>query len=113
MLGEQVGEDVHAGVDGLGEVLLLVADDTGDIRLLLAQLRVLALVFVHDHVHDLIQERLVDAQQLAVAGGAAQQAAQHVAAALMLGRMPSQIMKVAERMWSVMTAGHVRFSVSP
>ena len=82
MLGEQVGEDVHAGVDGLGEVLLLVADDAGDICLLLAQLRVLALVFVHDHVHDLIQERLVDAEELAVARRAAQQTAQHVAAAL-------------------------------
>ena len=82
MLGEQVGEDVHAGVDGLGEVLLLVADDAGDICLLLAQLRVLALVFVHDHVHDLIQERLVDAEELAVARCAAQQTAQHVAAAL-------------------------------
>ena len=82
MLGEQVGKDVHAGVDGLGEVLLLVADDAGDIRLLLAQLRVLALVFVHDHVHDLIQERLVDAEELAVARCAAQQTAQHVTAAL-------------------------------
>ena len=82
MLGEQVGKDVHAGVDGLGEVLLLVADDAGDICLLLAQLRVLALVFVHDHVHDLIQERLVDAEELAVARCAAQQTAQHVTAAL-------------------------------
>ena len=82
MLGEQVGEDVHAGVDGLGEVLLLVADDAGDIRLLLAQLGVLALVFVHDHVHDLIQERFVDAEELAVARRAAQQTAQHIAAAL-------------------------------
>ena len=82
MLGEQVGKDVHAGVDGLGEVLLLVADDAGDICLLLAQLRVLALVFVHDHVHDLIQERLVDAEELTVARRAAQQTAQHVAAAL-------------------------------
>ena len=75
MLGEQVGKDVHAGVDSLGEVLLLVADDTGDIRLLLAQLGVLALVFVHDHVHDLIQERLVDAEELSVARCAAQQTA--------------------------------------
>ena len=82
MLGEQVGKDVHAGVDSLGEVLLLVADDAGNIRLLLAQLGVLALVFVHDHVHDLIQERLVDAEELAVARRAAQQTAQHVAAAL-------------------------------
>ena len=82
MLGEQVGKDVHAGVDGLGEVLLLVADDAGDIRLLFAQLGVLALVFVHDHVHDLIQKRLIDAEELAVARRAAQQTAQHVAAAL-------------------------------
>ena len=47
---------MHTGIDGLGEVLLLVADDAGDIRLLLAQLGILALVFVHDHIHDLMTE---------------------------------------------------------
>ena len=86
VLGEQVGKDVHAGIDGLGEILLLVADDAGDIRLLLAQLGILALVFVHDHVHDLIQKRLIDAEQLAMARSAAQQAAQHVAASLVRGQ---------------------------
>ena len=55
-------------------------DDTGDIRLLFAQLRVLALVFVHNGVDDLIKERMIDAQQLSVPRRAAQQAAQDVAA---------------------------------
>ena len=83
---QHLGEDLHAAVDGLGEVLLLGADDAGDIGLLFAQLRVLALVLMDDGVDDLIEERLVDAQQLAVARGAAEQAAQDVAAAFVGGQ---------------------------
>ena len=75
VLGQQVGEDLHAAVDGLGKVLLLGADDLGDIVLLLAQVLVLALVLVDDGIQDLIQEGLVHAQQLAVAGSPAEQAA--------------------------------------
>ena len=100
---QHLGEDLHAAVDGLGEVLFLGADDAGDIGLLFAQFGILALVFMDDGVHDLIEERFVHAQQLAVTRGAAQQAAQDVARALVGGRMPSQIMKVDERIWSVMT----------
>ena len=84
--GEKLGEDLHAAVDGLGKVLLLGADDLGDIGLTLAQLGIMAFVLVHDRIHDLIEERTVDAEELAVAGGSSQQAAQHVAAALIAGQ---------------------------
>ena len=47
------------------------------ICLLLAQLRVLALVFMDDGVNDLIEEGLIHAQKLAVAGSPAEQAAEH------------------------------------
>ena len=83
---QKLSEDLHAAVDGLGKVLLLGADDLGDIGLTLAQLRIMAFVLVHDRIHDLIEERTVDAKQLAVAGGSSQQAAQHVAAALVAGQ---------------------------
>ena len=82
---EHFGEDLHAAIDGLGEVFFLGADDAGDIGLLFTQLGVLALVFMDDGVHDLIEERFVHAQQLAVTRGAAQQAAQDVAPALVGG----------------------------
>ena len=83
---QHLAVDTHTAVDGAGEILLLGADDLGDIALLLPQVGVLALVLMHHRVHHLIQERLVDAQQLAVAGGAAQQTAQHIAAALVAGQ---------------------------
>ena len=83
---QKLSEDLHAAVDGLGKVLLLGADDLGDIGLTLAQLGIMAFVLVHDRIHDLIEERTVDAKQLAVAGGSSQQAAQHVAAALVAGQ---------------------------
>ena len=83
---QKLGEDLHAAVDGLGKVLLLGADDLGDIGLTLAQLGIMAFVLVHDRIHDLIEERTVDAKQLAVAGGSSQQAAQHIAAALVAGQ---------------------------
>ena len=58
----------------------------GDIGLTLAQLGIMAFVLVHDRIHDLIEERTVDAKQLAMAGRTSQQAAQHVAAALVAGQ---------------------------
>ena len=86
MLGQQIGKDLHAGVDGLGEVLLLGLDDAHDVGHLVPQLGILALVLLHNGLHDLVEEGLVHAQELAMAGGAAQQAAQHVAAALVGGQ---------------------------
>ena len=79
-------EDVHAAVNGFGEVLFLRADDFGDITLTLPQFGVVALVLMDNRITDRVQERLVDAQQLAMAGSAAQQTAQHIAAALIGGQ---------------------------
>ena len=85
MLGQHLPKDAHTPVDGPGEALLLGTDDLGDVGLLLPQVAILALIFVDHGVHDLIQERLVHAQELAVASGPAQQAAQHIAPALVGG----------------------------
>ena len=83
---QQLVEDLHAAVDGLGEVLLLGADHLSDIGLLLPQVGIGGLVLMDDGLHHFIQEGLIDAQQLAVAGGPTQQAAQHVAPALVAGQ---------------------------
>ena len=74
-------ENLQATVDGLGEVLFLHTNHAGDIFLTLLQFRVMMAVFLHDGIHNLKQEGLIHAQQLAMTGSAAQQAAQHVAAA--------------------------------
>ena len=78
--------NLHAAVNGAGEVLLLLLDHAGDVGAALAQVAVVALVLLYDGLHDLVQEGLVHAQQLAVAGGPAEQAAQHVAAAFIRGQ---------------------------
>ena len=83
---QHITEDLQAAVDGLGKVLLLHPDDLGDIILPLPQLGVVALVLVDDGVAHLVEEGLVDAQQLAVAGGPAEQAAEHIAPALVGGQ---------------------------
>ncbi len=85
MGGKHTGEDSHAAVDRAGEVFLLGADDAGDILLPLGKLGVSAAVLVDDGIADLIKERLLLAEQTSVAGGAAEQTAQHVAAALVGG----------------------------
>ena len=86
VLREHLGEDLHAAVDGLGEALFLGANDFGDIGGLLPHVLVLALVDLDHGLHDLIEEGAVHAQELAVAGGPAQQAAQDVAPALVAGQ---------------------------
>ena len=83
VLSKKIREDSHTGVDSAGKVLLLGLDDAGDVRLLLAKLRVLALVLMDDGIDDLIKERLIDAKELAVARGAAEQTAQNIAAAIL------------------------------
>ena len=85
MTGEHVVKDAHAAVDGLGKVLLFHPDDLGDIGLALPQLGVVAPVLPDDGVADRVEEGIVHAQELAVAGGTAEQAAQHVAPALIGG----------------------------
>ena len=64
----------------------LGADDLLDVGLVLPQLGIALLAGGDDGVHQLGEEGAVDAQHAAVAGGAAQQAAQHVAAALVGGQ---------------------------
>ena len=100
---DHVVQDVHAGVDGAGKVCLLGADDLLDIGVVLTQLGVSGLAGLDDRLHQLHEEGAADAQHTAMAGSAAEQTAQHVAAALVGGRMPSDTMKVQLRMWSVMT----------
>ena len=82
----ELGEDAHAAVYRAGEALLLGADDLGDEALLVDEVRVGGAVLVDDRLADLVEEGLVHAEELAVARGAAQQAAQDVAAALVGGQ---------------------------
>ena len=83
---EHVAEDLHAAVDGLGEVLLLRAHNAGDIRLLFAQLRILALILMDNGIDHVIQERMVDAEKLSVTRRTPQKPPQHIAASLVRGQ---------------------------
>ena len=78
---QKLGEDAQARVDGSAELLFLAADDGRDVLLLFLQLGILAAADFDDGVDDFTEEGLVHAEELAVAGSPAQQAAQHVAAA--------------------------------
>ena len=86
MFGQKLRKDLHAGVNGLGKVLFLGLYHTGDIGLLFPKFGILALVFMDHRVDDLIEERFIHAQELAMTGGAAEKAAQHVAAAFVGGQ---------------------------
>ncbi len=79
---EHLGEDPNAAVDSLGEILLLNADNSRDIILLLKQVGISSAALMDDGAADLIEERLVHAEELAVPRGAAQQAAQDIATSL-------------------------------
>ena len=81
MAFQHLGEDLHAAVDGLGEVLFLRANHARDIGLLLPELWVLALIFMDNGVDDLIEERLIHAEELAVPGSSSEKTAQDIAAA--------------------------------
>ena len=83
---DHVVQDVHAGIDGAGKVCFLGADDLLDIGVMLAQLGVSGLAGLDDSLHQIHEEGVVDAQHPAVAGSAAQQTAQHIAAALVGGQ---------------------------
>ncbi len=79
-------ETRQAVVEGLGEALLLGADLRGDGGLAGLQLGVGGAEAVDDGGHELVEERLVEAQrQAAEAGGAAEDLAQDVAASLVGG----------------------------
>ena len=83
---DHVVQDVHAGIDGAGKVCFLGTDDLLDIGVMLAQLGVSGLAGLDDSLHQIHEEGVVDAQHPAVAGSAAQQTAQHIAAALVGGQ---------------------------
>ena len=80
--GDLVIQDSKAAVDGLVEAGFLVLDNLVNIFLLLNQLRICAAGLVDNGGSNIGHKRLVNAEQLAVTNGAAQQAAQNVAAAL-------------------------------
>ena len=83
----------------------LLADDGAQDGLApLAQDRVCVAHELDDDVRGLVEERLVAAEQPTVAHGAADDAAQHVAAARRwTGRTPSAMRNVMAREWSAMT----------
>ena len=65
-------QDVHAGVNGLIEALFLGANNFLDIGFMLAQFGVTNLAGDDNGIHQISQERMVDAQHTAMAGSAAQ-----------------------------------------
>ena len=81
----QVGKDRKPRVDCRVEALLLDGDHFADIVVLFTQLRVAGFALLHDDFEQLAEEGMIDAEQLAVAGGAADDAAQYVAASLVGG----------------------------
>ena len=103
MLLEQAIIYLQAGVDGLCEAVLLAFYDASYILLLFAQLGILAFVFVNNGVNDLIKERFVNAKELTMARSSSEKSAQDIASPSFDGRMPSQIINVALRIWSVIT----------
>ena len=78
----QAAQDCHALINGLVEPLFLGADDLLDVIGVFFQFGIAGLVFMDNGIHQFGQERTVDAQHPAMAGSAAQQTAQHIAAAL-------------------------------
>ncbi|GAB1387898.1 hypothetical protein MASR1M6_00780 [Rubrivivax sp.] len=84
-LGERRFEDLHAVGDGLEEALLLDLQHFGHAHRLAAQLGVGLAHLGGQRQHEFMEEGLARAQLVAVADGAAGDAAQHVAAALVAG----------------------------
>jgi len=81
-LRHQVVEDAEAGRERTLEALFLVGDGLLDEALLGAQVGVVPAHLLDHRGRYIRQERLVEPNQLAKAGGAAQDHAQHIAAAL-------------------------------
>jgi hypothetical protein len=78
-------EDLHAGLERLEEPLLLGLQHLGDALFLGLQARVGIAHQRHEVGHQLVEERRLLAQLVAVADAAAHDAALHVAAALVAG----------------------------
>ncbi len=78
-------ENGEARIQGAGKVLLLGADDLDNIVPALPQLGIMALIFLDHGIADLIEEGLIHPQELAVAGGPAEKAAEDIAPAFIGG----------------------------
>ncbi len=76
----------HARIQRLEEILFLRPHHLGDISFLFRHVGIGGLVDLGHRGHHLVQERPVHSQQLSVTRGAAQQAAQHIAPALVAGQ---------------------------
>ena len=78
---DDVVEQREALINGLIEVFFLKRDDLFDHSALFTQLRVSAFVLVNDGIYNVREERVVDAEKSAMACRAAEQTAEHIAAA--------------------------------
>ncbi|OPZ59193.1 MAG: hypothetical protein BWY87_01126 [Deltaproteobacteria bacterium ADurb.Bin510] len=85
-LVHDIGQQTQTLVEGLEETLFLGQDDLLDEVAALLEFGVGRSHLVHDLERHLVEEALAEAQQLAVARGAADDAAQHVAATLVTGQ---------------------------
>ncbi|CDE05298.1 putative uncharacterized protein [Anaerotruncus sp. CAG:390] len=84
-VGDHAGENIKPRVDGGVEALLFDRDDLHDIVTLCVKLGIRLVVFADRNGKNVGEELTVYAEQLAVTGGAADYAAQHVAASLVRG----------------------------
>ena len=84
-LADRVVEQAHALRQRLREALLLLAQHLLDMAALLAEDRVRAAHLLLDVFHELVEERLLDAELVAMADRAPDDAPQHVAATLVAG----------------------------
>ena len=85
-LADRAVEQRHALRERLGEALLFLLQHALDVRALRAQLGIRVAHFLVERGHDLVEERLALAEHEAVADRAADDPAQHVAAALVRGQ---------------------------
>ena len=68
MLRQELRKNLHATVNGPGEVLLLRAHHPGDIVRPIPEVAVMALVFMDDGLHHLEEEGLIHPQELPMPG---------------------------------------------
>ena len=81
-LRDRVFENLHASIERLGKALLFFLQDFLDVRLRFLQLGIGIAHLLCERRDQFVEEQLVGAELLAVANGAADDAAQHVAPAL-------------------------------
>ena len=79
-------EDLHAGVDGLCEVLFFDLDNLHNVVAALAQVAIVALIFTDNSFNHFKQEGLINTQQLAMTSSTAQQTAQNITTTFVAGQ---------------------------